>query len=44
MIDVGAIRQENIGKRAPVLVLTVGLKRDFFSEYSVEGACLALLP
>jgi len=31
VIDVGAIRQEHIGKGAPVLVQAVSLKRDFLS-------------
>ena len=32
VIEVGAIRQEHIGKGAPILVETVSLERDLFSE------------
>ena len=32
MVDVRAIRQEHIGKRAPVLVLTMGIERDLFAN------------
>ena len=32
MIDVGAIGQEHISNRAPALVLSVGLARDFFAK------------
>jgi hypothetical protein len=32
VIDVGATRQEHMGKGAPVLVLAVGLKDDIFPE------------
>jgi len=36
VIDVGAIRQEHIGKGAPVLVEAVGLKCDFLPEGEVS--------
>ena len=35
VIDVGAIGQEHIGKGAPVLVVAVGLERDFLPEDEV---------
>ena len=32
LIDVGSIRQEHISNGAPVLIETVGLKRDLFAK------------
>jgi hypothetical protein len=50
VIDVGAISEENVGKRPPVLVLAVRLECDFFPEgegrggmLGVVAVCLALL-
>ena len=36
MVDVGAIRQQHIGKGAPVLVEVVSLERDFLPEGEVS--------
>ena len=38
VVDVGAIRQEHIGKGAPVLVLPDSLKRTFFPKTRTETA------
>jgi hypothetical protein len=43
VIDVGAIRQEHISNRAPVLVLAKGLKRDFFPKGEVGRGVLGML-
>jgi hypothetical protein len=32
VVDVSAVPQEHVSKGAPVLVLAVGLERDFFSK------------
>ena len=44
MIDVRAIRQQHIGKGALILVVTVGLERDFLPKPRSATACLACLP
>ena len=44
VIDVGAIRQEHIGKGAPVLVEAVRLERDFFPKGELRGGVLGSLP
>ena len=41
LIDVRAIRQEHIGKRALVLVVAVRLERDFFPKGEVSGTQFA---
>jgi len=43
VIDVGAIRQEDNGKDAPVLVLAVRLECDFFAEGEVSDGVLDTL-
>ena len=40
MADVGSIREECIGHRAPVLVLAVGLERDFLAEDPLRSGLL----
>ena len=40
MIDVGPIGQDHIGKGARVLIVTVGLDRDFFPKGEGRGGVL----
>jgi|SRR5215469_4695694 len=43
VVDVASIREECIGHRAPVLVLAVGLERDFLAESPLRSGWLGSL-
>jgi len=43
VVDVGPIREEYIGNRAPVLVFAMGLERDFLAEDQLRNGSLGSL-